>query len=553
MSSVEKGRKNKPHPERVNSAVPFIRFVHGMPEELTASSWHPRKEEFYRELTAELKKGNLKGEASWYKAAEYWHNHLSRNIQYSEVLQRCSDLMRRFKGVSNPLFTCSCMDGRMHGSKAIGFPPTSVLPTRTDGARLDLDHSNNDLYRCVDELITYAKKESSTPLCVFFGHRSETDPDHLGCAAFLNSDEAVLDNARSSAYKVKKLYNNRNVETVYAMTNTDDMSIDMYVPCSEGDIRISVTELIKEFDLKPGKVQGLLQNGFITEPAADPSVFERLGQATFKKLYRTISSKGKNGIYDNLEAQICLQTLLTEDIHATVSAGNFAESKAVHLPLMEKLMKLFEPATHLDAQTKATLMYMIIWNMSHTLYQKERYEHMSSDARRAYLGHSENHIAFGEGFELLGRNEALIVRPGMRDEREALKTARNVILSHSNKGSKEPLKVHINVEIERNSMTIHRVIREIHRRMRHVSVAMETQECLFLTSYSYAEEKIFYPVDAFDMTDRNYADEWLSYPVSVTKNQDEKSKVKQLLQNESVYKALISSSNRALQRDSAGI
>ena len=75
-------------------------------------------------------------------AYDFFHLHLSENISDADTVERMKNVIAEFTARAPKIVVMKCIDGRVHGSKAKGYPPTSVRFGRTDGNKVSLDKSN---------------------------------------------------------------------------------------------------------------------------------------------------------------------------------------------------------------------------------------------------------------------------------------------------------------------------------------------------------------------------------------------------------------------------
>jgi hypothetical protein len=66
-------------------------------------------------------------------AHDYFHRYLSDNIQDTDTLERMQSVIAEFTARAPKVVVMKCIDGRVHGSKSMGYPPTAIRFGRTDG------------------------------------------------------------------------------------------------------------------------------------------------------------------------------------------------------------------------------------------------------------------------------------------------------------------------------------------------------------------------------------------------------------------------------------
>ena len=114
------------------------------------------------------------------------------------------------------------------------------------------------------------------------------------------------------------------------------------------------------------------------------------------------------------------------------------------------------------------------------------------------MDHAEELICYGDGFETLLRNKAVLVKTGRGDDIEALQVAKAVLnKNRARYHQNHKLLVHINIEVNGQMMrwddfndNVGARILTMCRNVDHVF----GDDVALLTSYSYSNEKRFYPV-----------------------------------------------------------
>jgi hypothetical protein len=144
------------------------------------------------------------------------------------------------------------------------------------------------------------------------------------------------------------------------------------------------------------------------------------------------------------------------------------------------------------------ILYQCVWNMTYALYQINLLNHLTPDELSRHLDHAEELICYGEGFEPLPRNKTVLVKAGRGDDMDALKVAKVVLEKNRERYAQgHKLLIHINVEINGELIQWHdfndNVGSRIKTMLRNVDIIFG-DEVGILTTYSYRDQKRFYPV-----------------------------------------------------------
>ncbi|MFA6033420.1 MAG: hypothetical protein WC889_11020, partial [Myxococcota bacterium] len=111
---------------------------------------------------------------------------------------------------------------------------------------------------------------------------------------------------------------------------------------------------------------------------------------------------------------------------------------------------------------------------------------------------AEELVCYGDGFETLTRNKSVLVKIGRGDDIDALTVAKNVLEKNRTRYKQDhTLLVHINIEVNGEMMSwddfndnVGSRIFTMRRNVDHVF----GDDVAILTSYSYRDQKRFYPV-----------------------------------------------------------
>ncbi len=169
--------------------------------------------------------------------------------------------------------------------------------------------------------------------------------------------------------------------------------------------------------------------------------------------------------------------------------------------LLETVLSLLHSVTGLPTELTAPLAYQTVWNVAYTLHERRRLRTLENDEvqRTLVLQHAENMVAYGEGFELEQRNTLVLVKPGRGNDLEAPGVARRVIMEHRHRRVQQqhPPLVHVNVEVTGSLETWQafniNVLAKLLTMATNVKHVFD-DDCRVLTTYSYRNQKRFYPV-----------------------------------------------------------
>lgn len=429
--------------------------------------------------------------------------HFRKNVETVETIGSMQDLIQEFKTMTPVLLVHKCIDGRVHGSKGKGYPPTTVSFLRTEGCKLDSGPTNEVFWGKVDDAeLDAAHNTPGTP--ALFIALAHTAHEGHGCAAQsqpgLEPHQVVANSLRTvaeHAQKVRERYGNDRVYAMHGITNTDDMSETFIF---ENGVELSTATIIGETGLD--SPENIFTSGFLSAPIDDASIKKHVGDTTVGALF----SGDAPLVYNDLRSGIAMEVYLMKQI----SSGNTA---IINPKVMKAVERILGQAEGLPESLRAPLIYQTIWNIAYTLYQRNKVKQLTGEARERQLEHAEELICYGEGFELLDRNEAVLAKTGRGDDREPLMVAKRVLDGNRKKateaGHPQPHRpmVHVNVQIPGDITNWHQFngqvlvkLKAMSDRVREVFAGEEV--CIF-TTYSYETGKEFFPVQVYPEALRN--------------------------------------------------
>ena len=430
------------------------------------------------------------------EAREFFERYLAENVQIVQTLKEMEDIVREFRQCALIMLVWKCVDGRVHGSKGKGYPTGTILFARTEGANIDIDPKNTRLWEIINTVIADAQMRTTDmpAVVIILGHYAKSKP-HRSCAAHGFNDEKALATVevqirklREEYYDPKRAepYSRDQVVFLHGMTNTDDMSETLYFEHGEN---IDSGALIAELTLQhPSDV---FSETFLNESIHDPTTRKYVGTGTVRSFL-----EGSNApMYRHLKTALAMETFLMRRIGEIVNRDGKGAEQILNRKVFDALFAQINGIKDLPVSLKGPLMYQFIWNIAYALYQRNRLQEMDAKEREQHLDHAEQLVCYGEGFETLTRNKALLVKPGRGDEIQALTTAKNVLLKYS------PLKhmpmVHINIELtdKISSWDSYKMnVMAKLMRMRDNEEKIFGEKGHIMCTYSYKDEKQFYPV-----------------------------------------------------------
>lgn len=428
---------------------------------------------------------------------EYLHN----ATKSAHIIETMSDIIGEFQRRAPRLIVTKCIDGRTHGSKGKGYPPTTVTFSRTEGNIVDLKAGNHLFWKRINKVVSQAMHDSDGKPALFIALGHYGEKGH-GCAAHSLDNDKALATVAHQAEKVRESYDKSQLYAIHGMTNTDDMAERLIFPNA---IEIDTAEIIKKFSGSEKALTSpadVFQSGFL-ETRLDDSISDAyVGGQTPQALLDGDSAR----MYNDLQTALAMEAYLLREISQSVTNERNVQT-IVNPDLFNHLLEILNSVTDLPTSLKPALLYQTVWNIAYTLYQRNRLEHMNAEERERQLEHNEDLIGYGEGFELLPRNEIILVKIGRGDDAEALAVARKVLLKNrdgNKKSQKHPPLLHANVEVANALNTWDALNTDVIAPLRTMLRTIREvfgDEARILTSYSYADRKIFFPVQTKTATE----------------------------------------------------
>ncbi len=481
-----------------------------------------RRTAFRKQLGSIMRINGYGPEDAEKEARHFLTKYFQENVQASETIVDMHDIIHEFLLRAPRVNFLKCIDGREHGSKGIGYPPTTIDFFRTEGCRLNTGIGNMPFWRRMDRrAIDAARCTPGTP--ALFIAQAHTGHMGGGCAAqardangellpkstvIENSLRTVTDHAEA----VRRQYSPDAVYAIHGITNTDDMSKRFIFP---DRTVIDTSEIIESTRKKCALLHSsdVFTANFLNHPIPDSAI----GQHTENLKVREIMGGDDAPMYRRLETAIAMEAYLLREISSSAQSGN---NTIVNPAVFHAVQSILEDISDLPQSLKGPLLYQTIWNIAYTLYQRNRLENMSPEEREEHLEHAETLVCYGEGFELLPRNKAILAKTGRGDDRAALLVAKTVLEGNRKKRPQnhKPI-VHINVETTGRVDSWNAFNEQVSSRLaamtREVYDVFQTDVSV-VTTYSHQEQKRYYPVQTYPATPEKPHDPRLSFPIDLS-------------------------------------
>ncbi len=422
----------------------------------------------------------------------FFDQYLAKNVASAETMRSMADIIREFKKRTPRLKVTKCIDGRVHNSKSKGYPPGTVTFSRTEGNNVNLSLSNTIFWSRIDRVVLDALRHTPGMPAVFIalGHRSGRG---YGCAAHGRDDAKALEAVRTQAARVREVYASGELYVLHGMTNTDDMSESLVFP--DGTV-IDTEHLIAALDtpLSPlRQPSDVFQTAFLDTRIDDPATDRFIGH----RLVRQLLEGPDTPMYRDFQTALAMESYLAREIGRIQKHGG-TPNTIVQPRIYADVSGRLDAVAGLPEPLKGPLLYQIFWNMAYALYQRRRLEGLGPEEQERILDHAEELACYGDGFDLLSRNECVLVKTGRGNDEDALKVAKDVLDSNRRRRPQpHPPLVHVNVEVSGDMSDWDafndQVLCKIKTLLRPI-YSVFGQDVRVLTSFSFRHEKIFYPV-----------------------------------------------------------
>jgi hypothetical protein len=421
------------------------------------------------------------------QAHDYFHKYLTENISDADTLEKMRNVIAEFLSRAPKVIVMKCIDGRVHGSKAKGYPPTTIRFGRTDGNKVSLDRSNFWYWNRIDRVVKDAHFNTpETPaMFIAFMHHSTRG---FGCASHNSDNAEALKSVEAQVNEVRKTYKESELFVMGGDTNTDIMAETLIFP---GSYRIDTENIIQYCNLK--KPRDVFHEFFLKNKFDDVATSRNVDHKTPDELLKGIYPE----FFVNFQTCLNMMTYLIREITTNIRKDRGDLKRLIRPDILDYIFVTLDRVA-MPPTLVGPILYQIIWNITYALYQINMLDHLSDEERERLIDHAEELVCYGDGFETLPRNKAVLVKTGRGDDIDALTVAKNVVEKNRKryKQDHKPL-VHINIEVNGEMMSWDDFNDNVGSRvltmLRNVDFVFG-KEVAILTSYSYRDQKRFYPV-----------------------------------------------------------
>ncbi len=418
--------------------------------------------------------------------------YLRENVKSADTLRSMKTIIQEFSTRAPRVFASKCIDGRVHGSKGKGYPIGTITFNRTEGNNIDTSLSNTAFWNRLNGVVLDARYNTPGVPAIFFALGHCSGHGH-GCAAHGGDDGKALEAVTKQAMAVRERYTPEDIIVIHGMTNTDDMS-ERLIFC-DGSV-LDTEEIIAALEKAGTKIfhpSDVFQPQFLSKPLDDIATDRYVGHKTPAELFEGVGAP----VYRDLQTALAMEAYLLREI-SRIDASDGKTNDIVHPKILQAVTDTLKSIEKFPTRLRAPLLYQSIWNIAYTLYQRRRLETMDHEEQELHLDHAETLVCYGDGFEALPRNKAVLVKTGRGNDIDALTVARNVLLNNRKKRPQaHPPLVHINTEVVGKIDTWDtfndQVLSKIATMTQAIHEVFQTDVCL-LTTYSYKGEKKFYPI-----------------------------------------------------------
>jgi hypothetical protein len=420
-------------------------------------------------------------------AHDYFHRYLSDNIQDTDTLERMHNVIAEFTARAPKVVAMKCIDGRVHGSKSMGYPPTAIKFGRTDGNKVSLDLSNFWYWNRLDRAVEDATFNTPGTPAVFMAYMHRSALGH-GCASHKSIDADALKAVETQMAGVKKTYRETELYVMGGSTNTDIMADTLIFP---GGTRIDAEEVIRYCNLK--QPRDVFHDFFLVNRIDDVAASRNVNDKTPGELLAGTRPE----FFGNFQTCLNMQNYLLRVITTMIRKDKGDLKRIIRPDIVDYLFVTLDRVAMPDTLL-GPIFYQIIWNITYSLYSINLVAHLTPEELDCRIDHAEEIICYGGGFEAVARNKGLMVKTGRGDDVESLTVAKAVLEKNRKKRKQGhgPL-LHINIVLSGELMrwddfndNIGSRILTMLRNVDHVF----GKDVAVLTSYSYRDQLRFYPV-----------------------------------------------------------
>ncbi len=423
------------------------------------------------------------------KTKEYIFNYLKENIIESETLHRMKPVISEFASRAPKILVTKCIDGRVHGSKAKGYPATTIRFGRTDGNIVSTAKNNYSFWNRIDITVNDAICNTPEMPAIFIAYMHKSDKG-FGCAAHNNNEEESLKAIQNQTREIQKIFSTDRLYVLQGITNTDLMAETLLF---DESIRISSEDLISDFSLN--NLTDIFYKGFLKYPIKDPATARFVNFKTPEELMI-----GNPPLFhSDFQTSLSLKSFLLLEISRIINENDPLSQKLVQPDLFHALLSLLKKIKSLPKTLIPAFFYQMFWNISYAINQKNKLDSMTESEQLKIIDHAEELICYGDGFELLPRNKTILVKTGRGNDIEALQVAKRVLEKNRSKKNPEYSKIiHLNIEVSGEQISWEdfneNISSKLHTMLRPISEIFD-ENINILTTYSYRDQKRFYPIN----------------------------------------------------------
>ena len=423
------------------------------------------------------------------KTKEYISYYLKENIIESETLHRMKPVISEFASRAPKILVTKCIDGRVHGSKAKGYPTTTIRFGRTDGNIVSTAKNNYSFWNRIDSTVNDAICNTPEMPAIFIAYMHKSDKG-FGCAAHNNNEEESLKAIQNQTREIQKIFSTDRLYVLQGITNTDSMAETLLF---DESIRISSEELISDFSLN--NLTDIFYKGFLKYPIKDPATARFVNFKTPEELM----TGNPPLFHSDFQTSLSLKSFLLLEISRIINDNDPLSQKLVQPDLFHALLSLLKNIKSLPKSLIPAFFYQMFWNISYAINQKNKLDSMTESEQLKIIDHAEEIICYGDGFELLPRNKTILVKTGRGNDIEALQVAKRVLEKNRSKKNPEYSKIiHLNIEVSGEQISWEdfneNISSKLHTMLRPISEIFD-QDINILTTYSYRDQKRFYPIN----------------------------------------------------------
>ncbi|MBF0119356.1 MAG: hypothetical protein HQK79_11015 [Desulfobacterales bacterium] len=417
-------------------------------------------------------------------AYDFFQKYLLKNMSNADTLERMRQVISEFAARAPKIVVMKCIDGRVHGSDSKGYPPTTIRFGRTDGNKVSLDKANFWYWNRIDRAVKDAHFNTpGTPaLFIAFMHHSTRG---FGCASHNSNNAEALNAVEIQVNEVRKTYKESELYVMGGDTNTDIMAETLIFP---GNFRIDTEDIISYCNLK--NPRDVFHEFFLRNKINDVATSRNVGDQTPDQLMNGINPE----IFSNFQTRLNMENYLLREITSTFNKDRGDLKRIIRPDILDYIFVTLD-RVQIPVTLIGPILYQIIWNVTYALSQINIISTLSPEALEMSLEHAEELVCYGDGFETLPRNNIVLVKT---DDFDALAVAKKVLEKNRKRYKQEHnLLVHINIEVCGEMMSWDdfndNVGSRILTMLRNVDDVFG-MDVAILTSYSYRDQKRFYPI-----------------------------------------------------------